>query len=193
MKKLSMLIASISAMVLFAELPVEVKDASSRLPEVMQKPSMFLDLTKDMTFTNKVLFVRITDNAAKTYPGMDEDARSNLMSRLEKYYYIATNTPYLNVPLVITPHQMGLAVKSEMQYTSYTIDGTNVISFQKTDRTNVVYKVNSNHLDFNRPQDADVILIFDEHVHIPAKFKDGRRGDGKILNPEPTPYDGQQF
>lgn len=183
----------LSASTVFAQLPPEVKEASTKMLEIMENPTRFLDVVDDMSFTNKVLFIGIVDKAARAYPG-SEDEVNNRVKTLEKYYYISTNTPYLNVPIVITRNQTMNAMMSELQYT---VNGTNILYRQKTDRTNTIYKVNSNYLDFTRDMDSDVVLIFDDHVTIPANWKGvhGHRGDKFVDDKpcEPTPYQGQGF
>lgn len=185
--------ALLSTLTVFAQLPPEVKEASTKMLEIMENPTRFLDVVDDMSFTNKVLFIGIVDKAARAYPG-SEDEVNNRVKTLEKYYYISTNTPYLNVPIVITRNQTMNAMMSELQYT---VNGTNILYRQKTDRTNTIYKVNSNYLDFTRDMDSDVVLIFDDHVTIPANWKGvhGHRVDKFVDDKpcEPTPYQGQGF
>lgn len=177
---------------LFGALPDEVKNASKTetLIEIINHPGRFLDFADEMSFTNKVIYIGIVDKAVGSYP-MPPKEKDKLVKTLEKYYYISTNTPYLNVPLVVTPQQTMNAMMSELQYT---INGTNVLYRQKSDRTNTVYKVNSNYLDFNRPQDADIVLIFEDNVRVPATWKGLEHHRGKKERPfEPAPYYGQSY
>ena len=63
----------LSTLTIFAQLPPEVKEASTKMLEIMENPTRFLDVVDDMSFTNKVLFIGIVDKAARAYPGSEDE------------------------------------------------------------------------------------------------------------------------
>lgn len=170
-------VSLLSTFIVFAQLPVEVKEATTKMGEIMENPSKFLDVVDGMSYENKVLFIEIVDKAVRAYPSSDDEMK-NRIEIFEKYYYVSTNTPYLNVPIVVTPHQIGFAINSEVKFNSSI--STNVLGFSSS-HSNISYRINQNTPDFSRSKDSDILLIENDYI----------RKRNPYFSIEPMKYPGQ--
>lgn len=177
-KKLMIGILIIATMALMSsEIPYEVKVASSHMVEIMENPTSFIDHSDELNYTNKVMFIQLVEHAALTYPSSERD-KEHRLDVLRKCFYISTNTPYLNVPIVVTPHQFGLSIKSEVKFNSEF--STNTTEFGSS-HSNISYRLNQNPTDFNRPKDSDIMLIEEDNIKKRSPY----------FGKEPMKYPGQ--